>query len=448
MPSQARSEVFDPREVNTLHCYCRFSQQSWLFGQDPKTGEDGSSRREWLNQLLEYVVRLFAIEIGFTNTMSNHYHMVMRNLPYLIAELEDETVIYRWVQVAHLTKSKDGILREPTDEQLEKERAKCLADPTRIEKLRVRLADPSEFMKCVNENLGRRLNAETGASGRVFEERFQAKPILDEGAQLLTALYVDLNAIRAGEVDRIEDSQFSSACLRLLEWLEQNANETPDRRSAPVADLAEGAPIGNDGLVSDDRGDKAHSADALEGTTAETELVAAEAPPTQDEVQPASSSPSVPSDITPAQPSAAVVPKQGPPAPRAPRAAWLSPIELKETPQTSRPPGTPAEKKGSSTRWRPSDRGWLPITFEEYISLLDWAAQEVRADKRGATPSNLEPLLVRVGLNPDVFIEQLAQFRKLFRFAIGSRASIRAAAEAKGKRRRPLKATDKLFTPA
>jgi hypothetical protein len=46
-------------------------------------------------------------------------------------------------------------------------------------------------------------------------------------------------------------------------------------------------------------------------------------------------------------------------------------------------------------RWRRIDE---LVQVDQYFMLLDWTGRELRADKRGAIPEHLAPIVERLGL--------------------------------------------------
>ena len=83
---------------------------------------------------------------------------------------------------------------------------------------------------------------------------------------------------------------------------------------------------------------------------------------------------------------------------------------------------------------RASNRGYLAIGLESYLSLLDWTGRELRAGARGTIPAQLSPILQRLGLNGDCWLETVSNFGRWFKRAAGGRISLAAAAMRSGRR--------------
>ena len=83
---------------------------------------------------------------------------------------------------------------------------------------------------------------------------------------------------------------------------------------------------------------------------------------------------------------------------------------------------------------RASDRGYLSIELEKYLSLLDCTGRELRAGSRGTIPTRLSPILDGLGLNSECWLETVLHFGRWFKRAAGGRDSLAAGALRSGRR--------------
>jgi len=79
-------------------------------------------------------------------------------------------------------------------------------------------------------------------------------------------------------------------------------------------------------------------------------------------------------------------------------------------------------------------RGILQMTPAEYFDLVDKSGRMVRSHKQGAIDADLEPILRRIGANPDAWFETVSSFGSRFRLAAGLVSSLRNFADRLGRR--------------
>ncbi len=79
-------------------------------------------------------------------------------------------------------------------------------------------------------------------------------------------------------------------------------------------------------------------------------------------------------------------------------------------------------------------RGILQMTAEEYFDLVDKSGRILRSDKRGAIDADLVPILLRIGANPDAWLDTVTRFGSRFRLAAGMLSSLRGFANQLGRR--------------
>jgi len=77
----------------------------------------------------------------------------------------------------------------------------------------------------------------------------------------------------------------------------------------------------------------------------------------------------------------------------------------------------------------------IPFTRQDYFELVDWTGRTLREDKRGAIDSQLPPLLQRLGIKPENWIDSVSHFQKYFFDAAGTLSSLEQFRESKNAKR-------------
>jgi len=102
---------------------------------------------------------------------------------------------------------------------------------------------------------------------------------------------------------------------------------------------------------------------------------------------------------------------------------WLSPLPL-DTRASSR----------DRVAWRASNKGFLPLTLEEYLQLLDWTGRQVKGNRQSSIPGHLAPILDRLQIVSDGWSEMVSNFGRWFGTAAGRTESLTAEADRRGRR--------------
>ena len=82
---------------------------------------------------------------------------------------------------------------------------------------------------------------------------------------------------------------------------------------------------------------------------------------------------------------------------------WMCPIEVDEAKDPIGPDADPGGRRASR-------KGAVAISLTRYLELLDWVGRTIRGDKRGSIPSDLAPILSRLGLTSKSLLGQLYDF--------------------------------------
>ena len=198
---QPRCTQIDIDATPFYHCISRCVRRAFLCGTDHHTGQSFDHRKGWLVELLAELTAIFAIDLCAYSVLSNHYHLVLRLDGDRARAWKADEVVERYAR-----------LFPPT---VEARLAQPAAVAEWISHWRARLYDLSWFMRCLNEAIARRANAEDQCTGRFWEGRFRSQALLDETGLLTCMAYVDLNPIRAGLATCLDGCEFTSIQQRL-----------------------------------------------------------------------------------------------------------------------------------------------------------------------------------------------------------------------------------------
>jgi REP element-mobilizing transposase RayT len=348
-----------------VHVMNRAVRRCFLMGLDEFSGRNYDYRKDWIELRIEHLAKYFSIDVLAYSILSNHFHLVLRQRPDVVKQWDDTEVARRWLMICPKKKNKDGSPMEPTEPQLNSIRN----DAAKVAEIRSRLSDISWWMRLMCQTIAQRINFEDQATGKVWESRFRAVRLLDESALLACSAYVDLNPIRAAIAQTLEQSDFTSV-QRRIQALKQRV-EAECLNSASAMD--------SDSTVAELTCGSSSVDTTLANQFAETASAAQ------------------------AKEKAAQL-----------RDRSLSPIHLDELRDA-------LQIQPSTTGYRCSDRGFLNMSSEDYIELLDWTARSIAPGKRGSTPIDAPPIFERLGLgiSAGTWCELVANFGKLFKIVAG-----------------------------
>jgi hypothetical protein len=227
-----RRDIVDPDAVAIYHCIARCVRRAFLCGNDFYSKRSYEHRRLWIRERLAFLVSVFSIELITYAVMSNHLHSLIQTRPDLAREWSAHEVAYRWLKLFPKKKSLD-----PRGEPAEHEIKKIASDPKLVEKYRARLSSVSWFNRCLNENIAVRANREDECTGRFWEGRFKCQRVSELVAVLLCSAYIDLNPVRAGTAESLENSDHTGIQDRIHEHIGRIPKRCKDWARVPLLSI-------------------------------------------------------------------------------------------------------------------------------------------------------------------------------------------------------------------
>ena len=187
------------------HCVSRCVRRAFLCGEDVHSGRSFEHRRQWIQDRMQLLSQVFALDICAYAVMSNHYHVVLHVDRDEAQSWDDTEVLHRWHRLFAGHPLTERFL---AGETLSKPEVNLVSELAA--EWRERLMDISWYMRCLNESIARQANSEDECTGRFWEGRFKSQALLDEKALAACLAYVDLNPIRAKMAESPEGSDHTS----------------------------------------------------------------------------------------------------------------------------------------------------------------------------------------------------------------------------------------------
>ena len=158
----ARKQLVSIVDTPYYHVVTRCVRRAYLAGFDKLTKTSFEHRRQWIVDRMLGLTDIFSIDICSYAVMSNHYHIVLKvndNKKWSI----DET-LKTWNKLYSLPYLCDKYLRNEIHTNAEIREVKKIA-----KEYRKRLMSISWFMKCLNEYIALKANAEDNCKGHFYD---------------------------------------------------------------------------------------------------------------------------------------------------------------------------------------------------------------------------------------------------------------------------------------
>ncbi|MES1189684.1 MAG: alpha-amylase family glycosyl hydrolase [Steroidobacter sp.] len=376
------------------HCYVRCVRRAWLCGQDEASGTNYDHRKQWLVSRLRFLSYVYAIDICAYAVMSNHYHVVLHVDKERVLGWSAREVAERWQQIYNGHPLVDQWLAHPETMS----DAQQVAVDELIEKWRERLYGIDWFMRGVNETIARMANDEENLKGRFWEGRYKSQALLDEAALLTCMAYVDLNPVRANITDDLVTSDFTSIQQRLFDHAKRLSHPNKDEKT----------------LISRVKKQRQLKAELELDDQPEARLMKFKSPINKKE-------PPHPLSLSLVGERDGLFIESVPHRAGGKGGAFAARSEGKEVPLH-------ASQTDKRVSFRNVIHDALPITQQDYFTLVDTTGRLIREDKAGYISYELKPILKRFNIDPEQFMDQVQHFHERYAHCAGSADNITAFA--------------------
>lgn len=131
-------------------------------GDDPVSGKNFDHRKQWIENEVKKLSAAMGIDLLGLAILSNHFHLILRSRPDVVATWDDTEIARRWLLLCPRRKNEDGSAAEPAECELNSIRH----DPDRLAEIRLRLSDISWWKRLLCQTIAIRANREDGDVGK------------------------------------------------------------------------------------------------------------------------------------------------------------------------------------------------------------------------------------------------------------------------------------------
>ena len=175
----ARAEVFDSAEIAIAHVYNRTIRRCFLMGDDAVSGKNFDHRKVCIENYLRQFAAAFGIDLLGFAILSNHFHLILRTRPNVVAMWDDREVARRWWMLCPHRRSADSAPMPPTQPEINSI-AGC---PVKCAEICQRLSSIIWWMRLLCQRVAQRANHEEEENGRFFQDRYRATRLVDEACR-------------------------------------------------------------------------------------------------------------------------------------------------------------------------------------------------------------------------------------------------------------------------
>ena len=180
--------------LSYYHCLSRVVDRRFILGDE---------EREFIVALMRKLEAFLGLRVVTYAVMSNHFHLLIEEPDRDETPPLDRATLLRRLGFLYDRFTVESVRQELDRAAASGNRAWEAEILARYER---RMGDVSIFMKEFKQRFTQWYNRRMGRKGTLWEERFKSVLVEgDEKALMTVAAYIDLNAVRAGMVERVED---------------------------------------------------------------------------------------------------------------------------------------------------------------------------------------------------------------------------------------------------